>query len=164
MCSSPAELRARAHWEGTGETSRRKLLQDIESEWSTAHALALPLMAASSGAVSPSIMVPTRRLPELLEQAQTLQKQRDAFFNLPADAHLSLYVDHRSDRSVSPTHTSAILTGHGAGQIWDLAWSHDGTRLATAGGKQLQASDEECFVVVWRPKVSECAALPSHRR
>lgn len=99
-------------------------------------------------------MVPSRRLPELLEQAQTLQKQRDAFFNLPADAHLSLYVDHRSDRSVFPTHTSAILNGHGAAQIWDLAWSHDGTRLATAGGKQLQASDEECFIVVWRPKVS----------
>lgn len=33
MCSTPEELRARAQWDGTGAASRRKLLQDIESEW-----------------------------------------------------------------------------------------------------------------------------------
>ncbi|UZJ55348.1 hypothetical protein CBS101457_004668 [Exobasidium rhododendri] len=114
MCASPEEMRSRAKWEGTGIASRRNLLQEIES------------------AVSPLVMIPSRRLPQLLEQAQQLQKTMDPFFNLPLDAQMSLYVDHRSDRSVFPTQTAAILTAH-TDEIWFVAFSHDGKRLASVG-------------------------------
>lgn len=110
-----------------------------------------------SDAVSPAIMIPSRRLPQLLDQAQTLQKQRDPFFNLPTDAPLTLYVDHRSDKSVFPTHTSAILRGHGKAQVWDLAWSNNGKLLATAGGKARPTGDSDCYVIVWKAKVSGAA-------
>ncbi|CEH15600.1 WD40 repeat-containing protein [Ceraceosorus bombacis] len=132
MCGSPEELRARAKWQGTGPASRRKLLQEIES------------------AVHPSVMVPTRRLPTLLHQAQTLQKQRDPFFNSPSHHHMSLYVDHRSDKSVFPNRISATLRGHDGAQVWDLAWSRDGSKLATAGGKAKATSEQDCYVLVWK--------------
>lgn len=83
-------------------------------------------------AVSPLIMMPSRRLPHLLEQAQQLQKLMDPFFNLPPDAQLSLYTDHQSDRSVFPTQTAAILSAH-SGEVWHVAFSHDGTRLVSVG-------------------------------
>lgn len=99
-------------------------------------------------------MVPSQRLSTLLHQAQTLQKQRDPFFNSPSDHHISLYVDHRSDKSVFPNRTSATLEEHDGAQVWDLAWSKDGSKLATAGGKAKATSDQECFVLIWKASVS----------
>ena len=77
-------------------------------------------------------MIPSRRLPELLEQAQLLQKTMDPFFNLPPEAQMSLYVDHQSDRSVFPTETAAILTAH-SDEVWHVSFSHNGSKLASAG-------------------------------
>lgn len=86
------------------------------------------------------VMIPSRRLPHLIEQAQQWQKTLDPFYNLPPDAQLSLYVDHQSDRSVFPTQTAAVLTGH-IDEVWHVAFSHDGTRLASGG------QDKE--VIIW---------------
>jgi WD40 repeat protein len=77
-------------------------------------------------------MIPSRRLPHLIEQAQQWQKTLDPFYNLPPDAQLSLYIDHQSDRSVFPTQTAAILTAH-TDEVWHVAFSHDGTKLASVG-------------------------------
>lgn len=95
-------------------------------------------------------MVPSRRLPQLLEQAQTLQKQRDAFYNLPMDAPISLYVDYQSDRSVFPNDTAMVLKGH-EDEVWHLAFSHDGTRLVTAG--------KDKYAIVWKVGVSRIACV-----
>ncbi|PWN34125.1 WD40 repeat-like protein, partial [Meira miltonrushii] len=114
ICGTPEELCERANWLGSGLASRRKLLEEIET------------------AISPSVMIPSRRLPQLLEQAQQLQKSRDPFFNLPLDTRISLYVDHQSDRSVFPTRTAAVLTEHND-EVWHVSFSNDGTKLASVG-------------------------------
>ncbi len=72
ISASPEQLHARAGWDGADGESRRLLMMEIES------------------AVSPLVMVPSRRLPQLLEQAQSYQKQQDPFFNQPHGAHFSL--------------------------------------------------------------------------
>ncbi|SNX83850.1 uncharacterized protein MEPE_02558 [Melanopsichium pennsylvanicum] len=114
ISSSPEQLHARAGWDGADGESRRLLMMDIES------------------AVSPLVMIPSRRLPQLLEQAQSWQKQQDPFFNSPPGTHFSLLTDHRSDRSVFPSHVSRTIEDH-HDEVWCLQFSHDGTKLATAG-------------------------------
>ncbi|CBQ73248.1 conserved hypothetical protein [Sporisorium reilianum SRZ2] len=111
---SPEQLHARADWDGADGESRRLLMMEIES------------------AVSPLVMIPSRRLPQLLEQAQSYQKQQDPFFNSPHGSHFSLLTDHRSDRSVFPSHVSRTIQDH-HDEVWCLQFSHDGTKLATAG-------------------------------
>lgn len=119
----------KAGWDGSGPESRRKLLQQIEL------------------AVSPSALLPSRRLPQLLEQAQTLQKQLDPYFNLPIDSHLSLYTDHQSDTSIFPTRTTHVLRGH-EDQVWVMAFSHNGRFLATGG--------KDKMVIVWSITSEQC--------
>ncbi|CDU26433.1 uncharacterized protein SPSC_06627 [Sporisorium scitamineum] len=114
ISASPEQLHARAGWDGADGESRRLLMMDIES------------------AVSPLVMIPSRRLPQLLEQAQSYQKQQDPFFNSPHGSHFSLLTDHRSDRSVFPSHVSHTIQDH-HDEVWCLQFSHDGTKLATAG-------------------------------
>uniref|UniRef100_V5ET48 WD40 repeat-containing protein n=1 Tax=Kalmanozyma brasiliensis (strain GHG001) TaxID=1365824 RepID=V5ET48_KALBG len=114
ISASPEQLHARANWDGADGESRRLLMMEIES------------------AVSPLVMIPSRRLPQLLEQAQSYQKQQDPFFNSPHGSHFSLLTDHRSDRSVFPSHVSRTIEDH-HDEVWCLEFSHDGTKLATAG-------------------------------
>lgn len=92
-------------------------------------------------------MLPSRRLPQLLDQAQTLQKQQDPYFNLPLDTHVSLYSDHHSDRSVFPTQTTHVLRGH-TDEVWVMAFNHDGNYLAT-GGKDKK-------VIIWSISSEAC--------
>ncbi|KAJ9479338.1 Glucose-induced degradation protein 7 [Pseudozyma hubeiensis] len=114
ISASPEQLHTRAGWDGAEGDSRRLLMVEIES------------------AVSPLVMIPSRRLPQLLEQAQSYQKQQDPFFNLPHGSYFSLLTDHRSDRSVFPSHISRTIHDH-HDEVWCLQFSHDGTKLATAG-------------------------------
>ena len=86
-------------------------------------------------------MLPSRRLPTLLQQAQTLQKHQDPFYNHPRNTHISLYVDHRSDRSNFPSRSARVLEGH-SDEVWDIAFSPDGNRLASAG--------KDRYVIVWK--------------
>lgn len=129
MCNDVEQLKERAEWSGSGLASRRKLLQEIELS------------------VSPDVMVPGRRLTQLLEQAQAFQRQVDPYFNLARGNHASLYVDVRSDRSNFPTATSHVLRGH-EDEVWCMAFSHDGKYLAT-GGKDKQ-------VIIWSISPSQC--------
>ncbi|KAK0525979.1 hypothetical protein OC834_004966 [Tilletia horrida] len=118
MCESPEQLRARARWDGANGHSRHDLLQEIES------------------AVLPTVMIPSRRLPQLLEQAQMLQKQMDPYYNLDSTTeHLSLYVDIQSDRSGFPSQPTFKLYEHDH-EVWTLDFSPDGTRLASGGKDQ----------------------------
>ncbi|KAJ1026768.1 hypothetical protein NDA16_002065 [Ustilago loliicola] len=114
ISASPEQLRARAGWDGADGESRRFLMMEIES------------------AVSPVVMIPSRRLPQLLEQAQRYQKQQDPFFNQPHGAHFSLLTDHRSDRSVFPSSVARTIQDH-HDEVWCLRFSNDGNKLATAG-------------------------------
>ncbi|KAH9602383.1 hypothetical protein KSS87_016831 [Heliosperma pusillum] len=55
----------------------------------------------------PSIMVPARRLEQLVEQALTLQRGTCIFHN-SSDQEMSLYADHHCGKNNIPTHTSQI--------------------------------------------------------
>lgn len=88
-------------------------------------------------------MIPSRRLPQLLEQAQTHQKSLDPFYNQVSDQPLSLYTDHVSSRSVFPTHNSKedVLLGH-EDEVWHLGWNHKGDALASCG--------KDGWIIIWR--------------
>lgn len=86
----------------------------------------------STAAVSPRIMIPSRRLPRLLEQAQKLQTSHDLFYNLANDARLSLYIDHKTERCAFPTKPAQFFPGH-HDEVWHVVFSHNGKKLASVG-------------------------------
>ncbi|TFK54698.1 WD40 repeat-like protein [Heliocybe sulcata] len=122
MCTDAADLRQRAGWDGASGTSRRRLLANLQRY------------------IPSSLMIPPRRLATLLSQALLFQQSACLYHNVPLSltspnsrSHFSLYTDHHCDRERHfPRVTTAILEGH-LDEVWAVEWSHDGTRLATAG-------------------------------
>lgn len=79
--------------------------------------------------ISPSVMIPEHRLATLLDQVKQGQVARCHYHNplfMP-----SLFVDHLCDRSQFPLETAHEITQES--EVWFLAFSHDGSRLATSG-------------------------------
>ncbi|KAI9887002.1 MAG: hypothetical protein M1823_001218, partial [Watsoniomyces obsoletus] len=110
MCQSAEDLQSQADWDGAGGSSRHDLLSEL------------------SKSISPSVMIPERRLAMLLHQVKQTQIAPCLYHNTTASP--SLYCDHRCDRSQFPLQTSLELDHH-RDEIWTLKFSHDGTRLAT---------------------------------
>uniref|UniRef100_A0A8B9S078 WD repeat-containing protein 26 n=1 Tax=Accipiter nisus TaxID=211598 RepID=A0A8B9S078_9AVES len=145
MCSHAEDLRAKAEWEGKGTASRSKLLDKLQTY--------LP----------PSVMLPPRRLQNLLRQAVELQRDRCLYHNTKLDSNLdsvSLLIDHvcsRGLRSVCgalymlpclgimrkqfPCYTQQILTEH-CNEVWFCKFSNDGTKLATGS--------KDTTVIIWQ--------------
>ncbi|KZT57026.1 WD40 repeat-like protein [Calocera cornea HHB12733] len=121
MMCEPKDLYARAQWDGAAGRSRELLLNKLQRY------------------IPSSIMIPPRRLETLLNQARQLQTNACIYHT--SGRPFSLYIDHQCDRSEFPLHTTMILADH-QDEIWHLAWSHDGTRLATASRDQ--------SVIIWR--------------
>ncbi|KZV65911.1 WD40 repeat-like protein [Peniophora sp. CONT] len=122
MCTDPTDLRHRAAWDGAAGGSRRQLLVDLQ-HW-----------------IPSSLMIPPRRFPALLDQALAHQRSQCLWHNLPASQQ-SLYTDHACSSDAFPRHNTFSLETH-TDEVWNLAWSHDGRRLATA------SCDKS--VIVWR--------------
>jgi WD40 repeat protein len=81
----------------------------------------------------PSAAVPDGRLEALLEQALCAQAAACMHHNAPpASRPASLLRDHACGASALPSRCAAVLEAH-ADEVWHLAFSHDGTRLASAG-------------------------------
>ncbi|CAH1791472.1 unnamed protein product [Owenia fusiformis] len=115
MCSNPEDLREMANWSGKGQSSRRKLIEKLQSF--------LP----------PSVMLPPRRLLTLLNQAIDLQKDRCPYHNTQYDNNLdavSLLMDHICSREDFPCTTTQVLNDH-CDEVWFCRFSPDGTKLAT---------------------------------
>ncbi|KAK3944121.1 vacuolar protein sorting-associated protein 1 [Diplogelasinospora grovesii] len=112
MCQSPEDLKLKADWDGAFGHSRQILLSEL------------------SGCISPSVMLPERRLAVLLEQVKENQINNCLFHTAPESP--SLYSDHMCDRSQFPSEAIAELDKHN-GEVWQVAFSHDGTRLASCG-------------------------------
>ncbi|KAH7341082.1 WD40-repeat-containing domain protein [Rhizoctonia solani] len=114
MCSSGADVMERAHWDGAMGSSRAKLLAELQR------------------LISPSIMLPPRRLDTLLSHARTYQRSSCTHHaGSQADKAFSLYVNHSCSRTQFPTLTTHILAEH-LDEVWRLEWSHDGQFLASA--------------------------------
>ncbi|GAA5877585.1 hypothetical protein JCM16303_003387 [Sporobolomyces ruberrimus] len=125
MCSEAQELRRRAVWDGANGESRRRLLVHLQSF------------------ISPTVMLPQRRLATLLSQAQAHQQRHYAFPSASSEP-FSLLVDAEAQSTETfPAHTSRILRGH-TDEVWRLAWSHNGEFLATAG--------KDRTVIIWNVK------------
>lgn len=87
----------------------------------------------------PSVMIPERRLENLVEQALCIQ--RDAcFFHNSLDESLSLYTDHQCGKDHIPSKTLQILHGHD-NEVWCLQFSHE--------GKYLASSSNDRSVMIW---------------
>ncbi|KAI0019595.1 WD40-repeat-containing domain protein [Xylariomycetidae sp. FL0641] len=128
MCQSPADLRAKSGWDGAKGASRRLLLSEL------------------SKCISPSVMLPERRLAILLHQVKESQVAGCLWHSTAASP--SLYSDHKCDRRQFPTENVIELDEH-AGEVWQAVFSHDGTKLATCGGdKQVVIWDVPSFEVL----------------
>ncbi|KAI0389902.1 WD40 repeat-like protein [Xylariaceae sp. FL0594] len=119
MCQTGEELRLKACWDGAEGRSRQMLLSDL------------------SKCISPSVMLPEHRLALLLEQVKQAQVSNCLFHcnNEP----LSLYSDHKCRQEDFPAETVIELDDHD-GEVWQIVFSHDGTKLASCG------EDKQVFI------------------
>jgi WD repeat-containing protein 26 len=148
MC--PAEdLRAQAHWEGTVDESRQRLLHELTQS------------------ISPSVMLRDHRLVELLDQVKRSQINDCLYHNTSVPP--SLYSDHICDRDNFPLRTMLELDHH-TQEVWYLQFSPDGRWLATASqdasvmiydtsaftvSHRLTGHDKEVTYLSWSPDSSK---------
>nr|OQO23613.1 hypothetical protein B0A51_08070 [Rachicladosporium sp. CCFEE 5018] len=112
MCSSPAELRALASWDGAQGSSRSDLLSTI------------------SRSISPSVMIPEHRLAELFTSVQT-QREHDCLYHNTITPP-TLYTDHECSPDDFPLQTLTELRTH-SDEVWTLDFNSSGSLLASAG-------------------------------
>lgn len=74
-------------------------------------------------------MIPEHRMATLLTELKDLQSQHCLYHS--SQHPLSLYSNHVCDRADFPLETMCELDRH-TSEVWFLAFSNDGTRLATA--------------------------------
>ncbi|KAJ5907184.1 uncharacterized protein N7473_004100 [Penicillium subrubescens] len=129
MC--PTEmLHEQAGWDGPISSSRERLLADL------------------SKSISPSVMIPQHRLAILLDYVKQGQISNCLYHNTAEPP--SLYSDHMCDRSDFPLDVSANLNQHND-EVWHCGFSHDGTKLVTAGqDRSVLIYDTSTFSVIHR--------------
>ncbi|KAI8633077.1 WD40 repeat-like protein [Xylariaceae sp. FL1651] len=134
MCQTKEELRSKADWDGAGGRSRHILLSEL------------------SKCISPSVMLPDHRLAILLHQVKESQIGGCLWHSSAVSP--SLYSDHICDRRNFPTETVIELDDH-AGEVWQVVFSHDGSKLASCGG------DKQ--VIIWEvPSFKILHSLKDH--
>lgn len=83
-------------------------------------------------------MLPEHRLAVLLQQVKEGQIS-NCLYHTSAEPP-SLYSDHSCDRSHFPSEAIVELDKH-SGEVWQVLFSHDGTRMASCGTDR--------FVIIW---------------
>ena len=129
MCPSTQDLKSRAEWDGAAGESRYHLLSELSSELACNEII--ESLLTKQECISPSVMLPEHRLAVLLHQVKRHQISNCLYHNTASSP--SLYQDHMCDRSNFPVTAVVQLDRHG-GEVWDVQFSHDGTRLASCGG------------------------------
>ncbi|KAH6665662.1 WD domain-containing protein [Halenospora varia] len=128
MCRTTEELKIKAEWDGAQGGSRHQLLSDL------------------SKCISPAVMLPEHRLAILLQQVKRNQISNCMYHNTATSP--SLYQDHSCDRNNFPVRTYLELDKH-TGEVWQVQFSHDGSRLASCGEDgQVIIYDIETFEVL----------------
>lgn len=91
-------------------------------------------------------MLPEHRLAVLLDQVKQNQIGM-CMYHSSADPP-SLYSDHRCDERRFPSEPVIELDDH-SGEVWQVVFSHDGTKLASCGGdKQVIIWEVPSFKVI----------------
>ncbi len=127
MCQSVDDLKVKAAWDGAEGESRHLLLSDLSRKSSNPNHR--PIMTILE-CISPSVMLPEHRLAVLLTQVKRSQVSNCLYHNTVASP--SLYQDHSCDRNNFPVWPFLYLEKH-SGEVWQVVFSHDGTRLASSG-------------------------------
>ncbi|ODN76638.1 hypothetical protein L202_05285 [Cryptococcus amylolentus CBS 6039] len=112
MCLDKEDLYERASWDGAAGISRRQLLEHLEAF------------------ISPSLIVPSRRLATLFDQARQFQQSNSPYIDGPTTN--SLYTDYEDRQDQFPSVTTHILIDH-SDEVWRIEWNPDGSKLASAG-------------------------------
>jgi len=154
MCQSTDDLKSTADWPGVDGGSREKLLQTLQRALAPINFPPPPLVRKLTSPmfplvyISPSLMIPQRRLGQLLDQAQ--EHQRIGCLFHAGDVPISLLADCRCDPSTFPSVTTHVLTDH-TDEVWRLAFSHNGEWLCTAG--------KDNTAIIYKVKVSGSAGV-----
>ncbi|BCR89816.1 uncharacterized protein ACHE_51014A [Aspergillus chevalieri] len=111
MCP-PEHLHDQAGWNSPISSSRERLLSEL------------------SKFISPSVMIPDNRLAILLDHVKKNQINQCLYHNTATPP--SLYSDHMCDKADFPLQTAIELSQH-SDEVWFCEFSHDGTKLVTAG-------------------------------
>ncbi|KAG6004658.1 hypothetical protein E4U21_000882 [Claviceps maximensis] len=123
MCPSTSDLMKKANWDGSRGESRKMLLAELSS------------------CISPSVLLPDSRLAVLLQQVKQHQINNCIYHTVAASP--SLYSDHMCDRLNFPTEVVLELNDM-LGEVWEVQFSHDGSRLAACGSRDI--------VMIWETK------------
>jgi WD40 repeat protein len=132
MCQSAEDFKSQAKWDGANGNSRSQLLSELSSKSGSFIRRCLHAKC-SPGSISPSVMIPEHRLAELLREVKDGWIQNCSFHNTAESP--SLYVDHMCTCEDFPTTCNRIFADH-TDEVWYLAYSNDGTKLATASKDQ----------------------------
>ncbi|WOL03385.1 WD repeat-containing protein 26 [Canna indica] len=97
------------------------------------------LLEALQRFLPPTVMIPERRLENLVEQALYLQKESCVFHN-SLDSSLSLYSDHQCGKDQLPSFTTQVLGEH-HDEVWFLQFSNL--------GKYLASSSNDKSAIIW---------------
>lgn len=111
MCTQK-ELEVQLKWPEDPEESRQILLENLTKS------------------IAPSVMIRDHRLAELLDQVKAAQINQCLYHNTSVPP--SLYSDHLCNQEDFPSKQWMILEEH-AGEVYCVAFSPDGSKLATAG-------------------------------
>ena len=112
-------------------SSRERLLADLSS---ASQGFPVPyrnlLLLIYIESISPSVMIPQHRLAILLDHVKQSQINNCLYHNTAEPP--SLYSDHMCDRNDFPLDVCVDLTQH-SDEAWFCKFSHDGSKLVTAG-------------------------------
>jgi WD40 repeat protein len=125
MCNTIEDVKSLANWDGAQGDSRHQLLISIQKY------------------ISPSVMIPERRLENLLQQAFELQRMECVYHNTE-DSDMSLFYDHECSREQFPSKLVHVLEDH-MDEVWFVSFSHNGRWLASAS--------KDCQAILWDTKV-----------
>lgn len=131
MCMYKEELYTRTGWDGAAGTSRKTLLENLQSF------------------LEPGLMIPPRRLATLFDQSRRYQELH-CMYHTESSAVPSLLADHRCRRLAFPSVSTHVLAEH-EDEVWVVAWSHCGQYLASGG--------KDPYVIIWKIGVSNVHAV-----
>ena len=143
MVGSAQDLKGKAHWDGAAGQSRKQLLSELSSKTFSLFARNISCLYGSNNAfgtecISPAVMLPENRLAVLLEQVKA--HQIDSCLYHTEASSPSLYSNHSCDRRRFPAEIALELSDLD-GEVWQIQFSHDGTKLAACGDKRV--------VIIW---------------